>query len=82
MTEETGLIDLHLVEPRQLLLGVEDLDRHVVPLVHAPPHLPEASLPDEVVEGDLARDGALDEQWEPRAATRVLQEFVETRVAV
>ena len=53
MTEETGLVDLYLVKPGELLLGVEYLDCHLVSLVHTSPHLSETTLPYEIVEGDL-----------------------------
>ena len=74
MAEKACLIHLNLVEPRQLLFGVKDLHGHVVSLVHPTPHLSKAALPDEVMEGDLPRDGALYEEREARPTPRVLQE--------
>ena len=73
MADETGLVYLDLVEPRKLLLRVEDLHGHLVTLVHALPHLPEAPFPDQTVQGDLSRNGALNQQRETRSASRVFQ---------
>ena len=59
VAQEAGLVDFHLVEPRQLLPSVEDLHRHIVTLVHALPDLTKTALPNEVVQRDLPSDGTL-----------------------
>ena len=60
VSDEAGLIDLDLVEPRRLFPCVENLHSHFVSLVRALPDFPISSLADQFVEGDLSSNGTLD----------------------
>ena len=71
VTNETGLVDVHLMVPRDLLTSVEDLDSNIVSLVHTSPHLPKPPLSDDVMKNNLGSNGALGEQGEPRPTSRV-----------
>lgn len=52
VTQHDCLVDLGLAEPRALLTGREDLDRHLLVSPLPPPHLAEAALPDALLEDD------------------------------
>ena len=65
--QEAGLVDVHLVVPRDLLPGVEYLHCHAVPLVGSPPHLPKPPLPHQLLEDNLGGYGLLGEEGETRA---------------
>lgn len=60
-----GLIDLSLSEPGALLSGGEDLDGHLLSSPLAPPHLPEAALPNALLQDDGPGDGPLHQQRKP-----------------
>lgn len=67
VTQHDCLVDLGLAEPRALLTGREDLDRHLLVSPLPPPHLAEAALPDALLEYDGPGYGPLNQQgqtWE------------------
>jgi len=62
VAQHYGLVDLRLAEPRPLLSGGEDLHRHIPAPPAAAPHLPEAALPDDLLEHDGPGHRALHKQ--------------------
>jgi len=62
MPQHDRLVDLRLAEPRALLSRGEDLDGHVAAPPLPPPHLAEATLPDDLLQHDGPRHCPLHKQ--------------------
>lgn len=59
VSQHDSLVDLGLPEPGALLAGGEDLHGHFLPTPLPPPHLPEAALPDALLQDDGPGNGTL-----------------------
>lgn len=62
MSEHDGLVNFGFAEPRPLVPGGEDLHRYVLSSPLPPPHLPEPTLPDALLQDDGASYGPLHQQ--------------------
>ena len=69
VSQHDGLVDLGLPEPRALLPGREDLHGHTLAAPPTLPHLAEPTLPDDLLQLDLTRDGPLYQQRQAWGAT-------------
>lgn len=63
MPEHDCLIDLCFTKPRPLVPGGEDLYSHVLSSPLSPPHLPESTLPNGLLQDNGARYSTLHQQW-------------------
>lgn len=64
MSEHDCLINLCFAKPRPLIPGGEDLHRHVLSSPLSPPHLPESTLTNGLLQDNGPSYSPLDQQWQ------------------